>query len=84
MGTTLGTIIVAGLTYQVTSVELKGGGFAITACRHGEAPSIDSAPITIFGQDGQGICQGGHIDIGTTGRWDHTEINVTIKMDRVD
>jgi hypothetical protein len=81
--TSLGTIVTGGLTYQITRIELRGGKFIFTASRHGEAPELVNEPVTIFGQDGRGICQGGMFSVRATRHWHTTEITVTLKMERV-
>lgn len=74
-----GTVVIAGLAYQITAVELKGGQVVITASRRGAAPEMISEVITIFGQDGQGIAQGGEISIERVGRWGLTEVTVRLR-----
>lgn len=55
-----GTVVVDGRSYEVASMELRGGLLLITA--HGvatvHAAASPDTPATVFGQDGQGICQG--------------------------
>lgn len=55
-----GTVVVDGRGYAITRIELRGGLMLITA--YGFATTArdarPDAPATVFGQDGQGICQG--------------------------
>jgi hypothetical protein len=54
---TLGTVVIAGRTYQVTGLRLHGGKIRITAHGLGPAPAVTGQPATIFGDDGIGVCQ---------------------------
>ena len=51
-----GTIVVGGVAVPVTSITLAGGQIAVNARLQGPAPAA-TGPVTIFGEDGIGICQ---------------------------
>lgn len=53
-----GTVIVGGLTYTIASLHIRGGQLEITAVRHGPVPEMVNEPAAVFGEDGQGFCQG--------------------------
>jgi hypothetical protein len=52
--------MVDGRGYAITRIELRGGLLLITA--YGmtiiHSPARPDVPATVYGQDGQGICQG--------------------------
>ena len=77
----LGTLVIAGLTYQITRLELKDGALVITATRSGEAPAAVNEVITIFDQDGQGFGQGGHVSIARTKRWQTAKVEVKVRLE---
>lgn len=74
-----GTVVIAGLVYQIIKLELENSRIVITARRYGKAPALTNEPITIFGQDGRGIGQGGHVSVGRVG-WagGHADVKVGI------
>ena len=56
----LGTVVIDGCTYQITRMELRHGLLLITAdgTARTHRHALPDTPATVFGQDGQGICQG--------------------------
>lgn len=54
----LGTVVVGGHTYTITSLHLRNGRLEITAIKHGPVPAMENEPAAVFGEDGQGILQG--------------------------
>lgn len=56
----LGTVVVDGRSYRISGLELRRGLLFITAHGHPgvHAPASPDTPATVFGSDGQGICQG--------------------------
>ncbi len=75
---TLGTVVIAGRTYQVTGLRLTGGTFQVTAHGQGPAPAVTGEPVTIFGEDGLGVCQSWAIDIPALGR--HQDATITLPV----
>ena len=59
----MGTVVIAGRTYRVTRLRLHGGQLHIEAYARGPAPAITDQPATIFGDDGQGVCQSWNLSI---------------------
>jgi len=52
----IGTVVVAGVAFEVTEIRLTGGRFVIIACHPGPVPGL-RGPATLFGADGKGILQ---------------------------
>lgn len=59
----MGTVVIAGRTYQITGLKLHGGQLHIQAHGRGPAPAITGQPATVFGDDGQGVCQSWSCDM---------------------
>lgn len=59
----MGTVVVAGRSYQVTGLALRGGRLEITASGPGPMVAVEDEPVTVFGADEQGVCQGWRISI---------------------
>ncbi len=59
----LGTVVIAGRTYQVTGMRLHDAKLTITAHGWGPAPAVADQPAAVFGDDGRGVCQAWHVDI---------------------
>ncbi len=55
-----GTVVVDGRSYGIRGIELRGGLLLITATGISDThrDACPDTPATVFGQDGQGICQG--------------------------
>ena len=52
-----GTAVINGLTWDITDIRLDNGMFHIHAYHDGPVRPFTDQPATIYGQDGQGICQ---------------------------
>lgn len=59
----LGTVVIEGYTYQITSIRFYGGKMIIRAFHDGPVPPCEGVPATVFGEDGQGICQAWNMTI---------------------
>ena len=58
-----GTVVIAGRTYRITQLQLRNGGLTIVASHPGAVPGCEGEPATIFGEDGQGVCQSWSVTI---------------------
>lgn len=63
--TPLGHAVVNGLHIPVTGVSLRQGMVVFQCTLAGPVAPMDGAAVTIFGEDGRGICQGNCDDV----RW---------------
>ena len=81
---TLGTVVVAGRTYQITELRLRDGKFQVTAFGRGPSPAVSDEPATVFGEDGQGVCQSWHVSIPELGRHENVHIVLPIQITHVD
>ena len=76
----IGTVVVAGQTYQIRRLSLRGGMLVITA----DGPLPDHAavaePATVFGEDGQGFAQAWPCDIPSREEAPHGQNWVTIEL----
>lgn len=75
-----GTVVVAGQTYLIRRLSLRGGALVITA----DGPLPDKAavqePATVFGEDGQGFAQAWPCDIPAKGEAPNGQNWVTIEL----
>lgn len=77
---TLGTVVIAGRTYQVTGLRLAGGMFQVTAHGQGPAPAVTGEPATIFGEDGLGVCQAWAVDLPRLSRHQDATVILPIQI----
>jgi hypothetical protein len=64
MGTpATGTVVIAGRVFPITQLQLRNGGLTIVASHPGPVPGCEGEPATVFGEDGQGICQSWRVTI---------------------
>jgi hypothetical protein len=80
-----GTVVCDGVTLTITEICLRNSQVMIKA----EGPMADrrtlSGPMTIFGEDGRGIAQGGHLDQPMkVERGQHAMIMLGLKVGSVD
>lgn len=59
----LGHVMIDGYLYEITRIRLSGGLFLITAVHPGPVRPCSGAMATVFGADGQGVCQSWNVDI---------------------
>jgi hypothetical protein len=57
----MGMLVVAGRRFPITSLALRGGQLVITAEGPGPCPAFRNEPVTVFGEDGIGMIQGGYM-----------------------
>lgn len=53
-----GLVVAMGYRFTITGLRLAEGQLMITAVAAGPVPAMENAPVTIFGEDGTGFCQG--------------------------
>jgi hypothetical protein len=78
-----GHIVCEGITFPVERVELRHGQIEITATRWGPVRPVDGGPVTIFGSDGQGICQGGTMSWREAHAGEKLVMVVRLSMDKI-
>lgn len=78
-----GMIVIAGHEFPVNSIRLRNGKYEIVATGYGPLPEFINEPITIFGEDGQGVAQGGLFNFRATGRGEHIMIIVPLRVTSV-
>lgn len=54
----IGHAVIEGIRVPVTRVSLRDGGLILWCTLTGPLPPVDGGTVTIFGEDGAGICQG--------------------------
>jgi hypothetical protein len=80
----LGTIVARGYRFGISSLSLHQGKLWITAVAAGPIPKLEGEPVAIFGEDGQGFAQGGHLTMpvaagpGTT-----AQVVVDLRMTKI-
>lgn len=50
--------MVDGHRLGISSITLRGGKIVLTCTAKGPLPACDGGAITVFGEDGAGVCQG--------------------------
>lgn len=55
--------VVAGKSYQIRDLAFAGGKLVITVARSGPSPAVHGEPVTIFGDDGICVAQGGRCEL---------------------
>lgn len=78
-----GMIVVNGVRVPVTGLALRGGQLELTGRLPGPQPAAEG-PVTVFGADGRGVAQGGHIAWKEVGPSDVLEVSVGMRMMTVD
>lgn len=54
-----GYVVADGRRFPITEIRLAGGTMALTCTVRGPVPSYSgTGPVTVFGEDGIGVCQG--------------------------
>jgi hypothetical protein len=64
----LGMMVVAGRRFPVTRLALRDGQLVITAEVPGPCPAFRNEPVTVFGEDGIGMIQGGYMTTAVAAR----------------
>jgi hypothetical protein len=54
----MGTAVIRGIRVPVTGVSLRESRIFLSCTLRGPVPAVSGGPVTIFGADGTGICQG--------------------------
>lgn len=54
-----GMVVIAGREFVINDIRLRNGQYEIIAIVQGPLPEFINEPMTIFGEDGQGVLQGG-------------------------
>ena len=81
---TLGTVVIVGRTYQITGLRLLDGQLQVTAQGWGPSPAVTGEPVTIFGEDGLGVCQAWNIDIPALGSHQDATVILPIQITHID
>lgn len=75
--------MVGGYAFPVVSVRLVNGTFEIIAEVSGPHPGLADAAATVFGEDGQGIMQGGTFTLREIGEREKIRIAITYRTERI-
>lgn len=51
-------MVVKGYEFRIVSIRLVNSHLVFTAVCPGPVPAMQNEPVAIFGEDGQGFCQG--------------------------
>lgn len=76
-----GHIVCEGITVPIKKVEIWGGEIRITASRWGPVPAAKGGPVTIFGSDGLGLCQGSFLSWPEVRDGDRLVTTLGLRMD---
>jgi hypothetical protein len=83
MAAGIGMMVVAGRSFPVTSLALRGGQLVVTAEGPGPCPAFRDEPVTVFGEDGVGMVQGGHISTEAARPQDTVRLRVELRFTRL-
>lgn len=78
----LGMLVVAGHEFPVTRLALRGGRLVIYAEAPGPCPALHDEPVTVFGEDGTGMVQGGFFSMGAVGPDETARVFVSLTWAR--
>ena len=76
----MGHIVCEGIEVPILAIRLRVGGVCIVAGRRGPVPAV-SGPVTIFGEDGQGVGQGGQLSWDEAGDGELLTVRITARFD---
>jgi len=74
-----GTLVCAGITFNVIGVILRDSKILLVASTPGPTPQFRNEPVTIFGEDGKGIGQGGLLNLDRPARRGDT-VTITFEL----
>jgi len=78
----MGHIVCGGIEVPILAIRLRVGGVCIIAERFGPVPAT-SGPVTIFGEDGQGVGQGGQLSWGEARPGELLAVRITARFDEL-
>jgi len=78
----LGMLVVAGHQFPVTRLALRGGRLVIYAEAPGPYPALHDEPVTVFGEDGTGMVQGGFFSMEAVGPHETARVFVSLTWAR--
>jgi hypothetical protein len=80
----MGHALIEGISVPVTEVSLRGGGIVFKCVLTGPVAAVEGGAVTIFGEDGTGICQGycGDVSWIAVAPGETLMVKVEMKMDR--
>jgi hypothetical protein len=78
-----GHLVVGGLSLPIVGFELSGGRIWIVAARHGPF-ALKGGPVTVFGADGIGVCQGADVEAMIVGEGHCLNLRVELRIGAVD
>jgi hypothetical protein len=79
----LGTLVVGGRAYPITSLALARGRLEMRGELPGPSEAIEASPVAVFGADGQGVCQGGSLTLPAASRDETAEVTVYLQVDAI-
>jgi hypothetical protein len=78
-----GHLVVGGVSFPVVGFELSGGRIWLIGVRYGPF-TLKGGPVTIFGADGIGVCQGADIKPMTVGDDHRLDLRVELRIGTVE
>ena len=84
MSVSLGTVVVAGRSYEVLRLRLICGQLHVVAYGRGPSPAVRDEPATVFGEDGRGVCQSWHVSIPSLGPHDDVTIVLPVQFTHLE
>jgi hypothetical protein len=80
----MGTMVVAGRRFPVTSLALRDGQLVVTAEGPGPCPAFRNEPVTVFGEDDVGMLQGGYMTTDReAGPRDRVRLSVELRLTKI-
>lgn len=78
----LGTAVCNGHALDVVAIELKES--TVVMHLHGHGPATLEGPVTIFGSDGSGVCQGTYVPRSEIRERDVVRLVLSFKIAQVE
>jgi hypothetical protein len=78
----LGEALVEGIRIPITDISLRGSQMVFRCMLRGPVAAVDSGTVTIFGEDGSGICQGhSSVKWKEIHSWETLKVEINMQMD---
>jgi hypothetical protein len=78
-----GRLVIGGLALPITRIELRMGRVRLTGTRYGPF-AMTGGPVTVFGGDGIGVCQGASVESRVVGAGERLDLLVEMRIGSVD
>lgn len=79
-----GTLVCGGITFAITDIRFHASKIEVVGTTLGPTPALIDEPVTIFGEDGQGIGQTQDtLSVRASGRHDIVTVTVFLQITQI-